>query len=312
MVSAFAGVGFGISGEVSVPVAVERSSLWNHLIDSIPPLDQPWIILGDFNCCRFETEKAGGSCLSDSRLGELNNLVFKCGVQDLSSTGLLYTWCNQRLNSPIYIKLDRILVNTALLDSLPLAYYKVEPPFGSNHSPLIFISTHAKPTSARFKFKNYWINMEGFWDDVYTAFSVKTSRSPLAAFSHSLQCLKRSLKLRHWASSNFLSSSILDLKAKQHSCLLELQKQPLDSLLNSSLKSINENLAALQSHWSSWIAQRAKASWLTQGEDDLGFLFAKLRQRSNKNCIKEITTDEGHFNTHSEVSRAIVSHFKNL
>ncbi|XP_028554975.1 uncharacterized protein LOC110097432 [Dendrobium catenatum] len=278
----------------------ERRSLWTNLENSIPPPNQPWVILGDFNCCRFETEKAGGSLLTDSRLGELNNMVFKCGVQDLSSTELFYTWYNQRVDSPIHIKLDRILVNSALLDYLPLAYYRVVPPTGSDHSPIIFIASHDKPIAARFKFKNYWTNMEGFWDDVFSAFSANSSRSPLAAFSHSLQCLKRSLKKRNWASSNFLSCSIMDLKAKQHSCLIELQNQPLDINLNSNLKSINDDLAALQTHWSSWITQRAKASWLLHGEDDLGFLFAKIRQRCNKNCIKEITTDEGHLTSHSE------------
>ncbi|XP_020681303.2 uncharacterized protein LOC110098734 [Dendrobium catenatum] len=235
----------------------ERRSLWNQLIDLTPPLDQPWIIMGDFNCCRFDTEKVGGTCLSESRLGELNNVVFKCGVQDLSSTGLFYTWCNQRVDNPIHIKLDRVLVNSALLDHLPLAYYKVDAPQGSDHSPLIFNPSHDKPISARFKFKNYWTDMEGFWDD-------------------------------------------------------ELQHHPLDNDLNNRLKSINGNLASLQAHWSSWLTQRAKTSWLSQGEDDLSFLFAKIRHRSNKSCIREITTDEGHFTSHAEVSRAIVNHFKKL
>ncbi|KAI0489401.1 hypothetical protein KFK09_029243 [Dendrobium nobile] len=35
----------------------ERKSLWDNLLDNIPPLDQPWVIMGDFNCCRFESEK---------------------------------------------------------------------------------------------------------------------------------------------------------------------------------------------------------------------------------------------------------------
>ncbi|PKU87389.1 hypothetical protein MA16_Dca008485 [Dendrobium catenatum] len=229
----------------------ERKSLWNLLVDSVPPRDQPWVILGDFNCCRSNSEKASGSLLPNSRLGELNNMIFNCGVHDLSSTGLFYTWFNQRVDNPIHIKLDRVLVNSSLLDYLPTAYYQVVPPLGSDHSPLIFKSLHDKPISARFMFKNYWVNMEGYWDDVLEAFSLRTSRSPIASFYHSLHSLKGKLKNRSWASSSYLSASILALKDKQHQCLLRIQEHPLDLELNHNLKSINDELASLQTLWTS-------------------------------------------------------------
>ncbi|KAI0500636.1 hypothetical protein KFK09_018852 [Dendrobium nobile] len=158
----------------------DRKHLWDQVL-IFTPSDHPWIILGDFNCCRFQSEKAGGSTISGSRLGELNSMMFNCGVQDLSSTGLFYTWFNQQVDNPIHIKLDRVLVNNALLDFLPNAYYLVEQPLGSDHSPLIFKSSVQKPRSSRFMFKNYWINMEGYWDDVYTAFSSRSARSQMAS-----------------------------------------------------------------------------------------------------------------------------------
>ncbi|XP_020695252.2 uncharacterized protein LOC110108798 [Dendrobium catenatum] len=290
----------------------ERKALWNLLADNIPPQDQPWIILGDFNCYRFESEKAGGSSPLSSRLGELNNMIFNCGVQDLSSTGLFYTWFNQRAVDPIHIKLDRVLVNAAFLDFLPSAYYKVEPPLGSDHSPLILVPTNAKPISTRFMFKNFWTNMDGFWDDVHNAFSSRTVRSPLASFYHSLHSLKGSLKNRIWASSSYLTNSIHEIKYMQNQCLLDLQSQPLNLELNSNLKCINEKLASLQANWTSWITQKAKALWLTHGEEDVGFLYAKIRSRNNRNIIKEITTGDGHFFDFNDISKAVVNHFKML
>ncbi|XP_020704825.1 uncharacterized protein LOC110115796 [Dendrobium catenatum] len=290
----------------------DRKHLWESLTSSSPPLDHPWVIMGDFNCYRYETEKAGGTMSSNGRLGELNSMIFNCGVQDLSSTGLFFTWYNQRADNPIHIKLDRVLVNNALLDFLPTAYYTVESHLGSDHSPLIFNSTHDKPISVRFMFKNYWINMEGYWDDVLEAFASRSARSPMASFYHSLQMLKRAFKNRNWSSSSFLSNALLEIKSKQHQCLAELQANPLDVELNHNLKKINEELASFQANWTSWLAQRAKVLWLTKGEDDLGFLFAKIRSRNNKNCIKEIVTSEGHFITFSDISKAIIKHFESL
>ncbi|KAI0515590.1 hypothetical protein KFK09_008255 [Dendrobium nobile] len=291
---------------------VDRKQLWESLFTISHSMDQPWIIMGDFNCFTYDSEKAGGTTSSNSRLGELNSIIFNCGVQDLSSTGLFFTWFNQRVENPIHIKLDRVLVNNALLDFLPTAFYTVETHIGSDHSPLVFKSTHDKPLNVRFMFKNYWINMEGFWDDVLAAFSSRSARSPMASFQHSLQWLKRAFKSRNWASSSYLSNAMLDIKSKQKLCLVELQACPLDLELNQKLKSINEELATLQAQWTSWLAQRAKTSWLTRGEDDLGFLFAKIRSRNNKNCIKEITTSEGRFSTFNDISKAIIKHFEGL
>ncbi|PKU63786.1 Putative ribonuclease H protein [Dendrobium catenatum] len=290
----------------------ERKHLWEAISSISNTLDQPWVIMGDFNCYRFESEKAGGSSSSNSRLGELNSIIFKCGVHDLSSTGLFYTWFNQRVENPIHIKLDRVLVNNALLDLFPTAYYTVESHIGSDHSPLIFNSSHEKPKSVRFMFKNFWINMEGFWDDVLHAFSSRSARSPMASFHHSLIELKRVFKNRSWATSSYLSNALLEVKNKQHLCLVELQATPLDMEINQNLKKINDELASLQANWTSWLAQRAKTLWLSKGEDDLGFLFARIRSRNNKNCIKEITTLEGHFTTFSEISRSIIRHFEGL
>ncbi|KAI0493263.1 hypothetical protein KFK09_027539 [Dendrobium nobile] len=37
----------------------ERSLLWLQLRDNDPSSSMPWIVMGDFNCCRYQNEKAG-------------------------------------------------------------------------------------------------------------------------------------------------------------------------------------------------------------------------------------------------------------
>lgn len=105
----------------------ERRLLWDSLKDLNPGPSQPWIVLGDFNCCKSPSDKAGGSPLLADRLGELLNVTFDCGLVDLSSVGLNFTWLNQRIEQPIHIKLDRIMVNSALLDLFPLCLLQGPP-----------------------------------------------------------------------------------------------------------------------------------------------------------------------------------------
>ncbi|KAL0906049.1 hypothetical protein M5K25_024510 [Dendrobium thyrsiflorum] len=101
------------------------------------------------------TMQVGDAPLSTGGLGELNNVLFDCGVQELAL-----------VDQPIHIKLDRTLVNFALLDIFPMAYYKVVSLSSSDHSPVMFMASRIKTNFTRFMFKNYWVYMNGFWDEV--------------------------------------------------------------------------------------------------------------------------------------------------
>ncbi|KAI0524434.1 hypothetical protein KFK09_003803 [Dendrobium nobile] len=290
----------------------DRKVLWDSLLQISNNINLPWAIMGDFNCYRYEFEKVGGAPLPSGRLGELSNFIFNSGLQDLSSVGLLYTWFNQRIDLPIHIKLDRILVNSEFLDFFPNSHYKVDSPFGSDHSPLILLANTVNRTYSRFMFKKFWLNRDDFWEVLLTAFNSPNKASPIYAFYNCLKFLKNKIKGMDWSSSSFLSNAILEAKNHQLQCINALQISPLDHHLNSNLKSATENLNLLQLEWSSWIIQRAKSYWLSHGEDDLGFLYAKIRSRSNMNLIKEISTSQGLITGHQNIAVEHIEHFKKL
>ncbi|KAI0488370.1 hypothetical protein KFK09_028200 [Dendrobium nobile] len=290
----------------------DRKALWSSLLDLSSHIDSPWVIMGDFNCYRFDHEKVGGNPSSNARVGELNSFIFYSGLQDLKSVGLLFTWFNQRLDSPIHIKLDRMLINSSFLDLFPLSYYKVDSHSGSDHAPIFLIASHHKKVISRFMFKEFWLKLDNFWEELLLAFERPLGASPITSFYDSLKSLKGAIQNKNWCSSNFLSSCILELKNQQAQCLASIQRDPINLELNLRLKNTNEQLAYAQVAWSSWITQRVKAYWLSHGEDDLGFLYAKIRARNNRNMIKELETPSGLLTTHSEVAMALVGHFQAL
>lgn len=287
----------------------DRLSLWDNLLEISANITNPWVVMGDLNCCRFDFEKVGGTPIPPGRLGELPNFIFDSGLQDLASVGLFFTWFNQRGDMPIHSKLDRILVNTEFIDLFPTAYYKVDPPSGSDHSPLVMMAHLKNRTSSRFMFKNYWTKKDGFWEDLLYAFDRPNFASPIADFYNSLCDLKQAIRKRNWASSNHLSNAILEAKSLQQILLADIQRNPLDLDLNASLKSANDNLHSLLADWSSWISQRAKTYWLSHGEDDLGFLYAKIRSRKNRNNIKELSSQSGLLTSHQDIANALIDHF---
>ncbi|PKU60898.1 Putative ribonuclease H protein [Dendrobium catenatum] len=205
-----------------------------------------------------------------------------------------------------------MLINSSFLDIFPLAYYKVDSHSGSDHAPIILLANPVKKGASRFMFKEFWLSIDIFWDELLTAFDRPLAASPIASLYDSLAALKNAIKKKNWFSSNYLSYNIMLLKNQQALSLEQIQNDPLNPELNISLKNTNEQLALAHVAWSSWISQRAKAYWLSHGEDDLGFLFAKIRARTNKNLIKELATDTGILTSHAEISKALVDHFQSL
>ncbi|KAL0905575.1 hypothetical protein M5K25_024006 [Dendrobium thyrsiflorum] len=106
--------------------------------------------------------------------------------------------------------------------------------------------------------------------------------NPLAAFFHKLSKVKSLIKTMDWSSSTAIEASLMNLQDNQNHLLSLLDSDPTNFQVNSSLKQINSEIAALTS-WDSWIKQRAKENWLKQGEDDLKFLYSKIQARKNFN-----------------------------
>ncbi|XP_020704264.1 uncharacterized protein LOC110115389 [Dendrobium catenatum] len=291
---------------------VERQILWRDLSDIAAIIASTWIILVDFNCCRYTNEKAGGSLLTNSKVSDFNNLIFNIGAHELSYVGHFFTWFNQRTGNPIHIKLDRMLVNEVWLQTYPNSYYLVDDPQISDHSPIILHNALKIQQKHRFLFKNYWVSKPEFWDELISVFSQRFHSSPIHSFCHKLKTLMLNIKSKNWVSSNALQSEILELTSSQNSILRQIHDAPLELDLNLALKEINHKLLERNSNWSDWVIQRAKAKWLTCGEDDLRFLYSRINARHNTNLIKSITTSEGTFSNPTDLNNAIIRHFHKL
>lgn len=81
-----------------------RTFLWNdikHIYDTFPNI--PWLLVGDFNICRFSEEKIGGKDLSVANLRSFNDCISLCGLTDTKSIGSNWTWHNNQMgDSRIY------------------------------------------------------------------------------------------------------------------------------------------------------------------------------------------------------------------
>ncbi|KAL0927427.1 hypothetical protein M5K25_001594 [Dendrobium thyrsiflorum] len=287
-----------------------RSCLWDQIRSSVPSQDTPWIIMGDFNCCRFASDKLGGNVISQSSMGEFNSMIFDTRLTDMHSIGNKYTWFNQRQDCPIHIKLDRVLVNDSWLHTFPNTYYSVQAPSCSDHCPLILQNTDISHANHRFMFKNYWTSLDCFWHIVLDVFSISSVGNPISDFCGKLKLLKSRIKREPWANSNAIQDHLDDLYSKQSAYLGLLSTEPDNPSLNSLLKYINKQILDSSHLLSSWIIQRAKASWLSQGEDNLKFLYAKIKRRmALRNSALNLSTSSSPLR--ADAVNDIIQHYQN-
>ncbi|PKU59129.1 Putative ribonuclease H protein [Dendrobium catenatum] len=292
--------------------ALERKDLWNSISLAAPSCGIPWFVAGDFNCCRFASEKSGGTVLHHSNLVDINKMIFDNKLMDSHSVGSFFTWFNQQATNPIFIKLDRGLVNEDWMKVFPNAYCSFQSPSCSDHSPIILHPGLDSPSNHRFLFKNFWTKEDKFWVHLLNAFSKPISGNSLSHFCNSLKVLKGDIKQENWANSNFITTQLDSLNSKQRDILALIDRTPMDPSLAISLKEINYKISEASSSHASWIIQRAKAKWLHHGEDDLKFLYGKIRSRvgSSKSVVNLFSCNPNV--SRGEVIHSITTYFQEL
>ena len=103
---------FSISFIYGLNCYIQRRHLWSSLCAlSAGLLSSPWILLGDFNVVRYNTEKLGGNQDWPAYMNELNDCCLSSSLDDLHFAGQLFTWSKGSGSSYLARKLDRSLVN---------------------------------------------------------------------------------------------------------------------------------------------------------------------------------------------------------
>ncbi|KAL0313715.1 UNVERIFIED_CONTAM: hypothetical protein Scaly_2907400 [Sesamum calycinum] len=141
-----------------------RRDLWGVLRTlSAGILEEPWLVLGDFNAVIDDSEVCGRAADTSASMAEFRSCIFDTGLVQLPSTGCPFTWhnCSEGTRS-LWKRLDRMLVNEAWLEAWPDSSYICALPSTSDHSPLVLTGTHRDAEHAIFRFDNYLARQPGF------------------------------------------------------------------------------------------------------------------------------------------------------
>ncbi|KAK4707386.1 hypothetical protein R3W88_033075 [Solanum pinnatisectum] len=134
---------------------------------------------------------------------EFIGVIEACGLLDLGFNGPRFTWSNQRgINSRIWKRLDRAMVNDRWLQDIPHTNITHLPSVGSDHCPFL-MEIQARPHDyiKYFRFLNYWADQPSFTDTVTRCWERPIEGQPIWIFHQKMKRLASTLST--WSKEQF-------------------------------------------------------------------------------------------------------------
>lgn len=92
-----------------------KSQLWEDIKRLSSQMNDPWLIMGDFNSILNTDDRPVGSQVQIGEMKDFMEYVNQCNFIELSIVGRNYTWTNRH----VYSRIDKILVNDEWMINMP-------------------------------------------------------------------------------------------------------------------------------------------------------------------------------------------------
>ncbi|XP_039133793.1 uncharacterized protein LOC120270793 [Dioscorea cayenensis subsp. rotundata] len=296
----------------SVYGPVDRSrkqAFWDELRAVSGESMVPMVICGDFNAIfALEDKVTGVPNLEDIRCA--NAFLQDYAFFEPSSKGRRFTWTNGQSN-PIWVKLDRFLVNGAWAERFPRLTQSSLPRLGSDHVPIRLEAGSHLVCPKPFRFEFVWTTAEGF-SEIVKNWWKESSFSGCGAFILSKKLSNLKVKLKHWAKFDFGS-----IKLRKLDLLRQLEE--LDLINEDRGLSVSEQqqelaliacLEEIRKQEEIYWKQRSRLQWLKDGDENTKFFQAVANGRKNRNFIPYISKDGSRVENLYDIGKFFEAHFR--
>ncbi|GJV33899.1 RNA-directed DNA polymerase, eukaryota, reverse transcriptase zinc-binding domain protein [Tanacetum coccineum] len=291
-----------------------RKPLWRELIcHSLVVKDEPWLLMGDFNVILDPSERSAGSSYFTSGMEDFRDCLGEIGVEDLSMSGLKFTWNKSPGKTDgLLKKLDRVMCNGAFVEKFVNSNALFLPFVASDHTPAVVqipVISRAKPRP--FKFANFLADKEEFLPIVKDVWDSHIPGYAMFSVVSKLKLLKKPLRKLKFAQGD-LAKKVVESRHE----LERVQAMMVDDSHNSVLR--NKEIECLKVYKEamrdeeSMLKQRAKVSWLSEGDANTKFFHKTVKGNLNRNRIENVEDMDGLMFSGQCVGDQFVKHFRSV
>ncbi|VFQ59730.1 unnamed protein product, partial [Cuscuta campestris] len=288
----------------------DRLPLWESITNH-NPVDQPWIVGGDFNTVTTLTEHQGNvpPCLRS--MEDFTDCILTCSLLDPCLKGNTFTWMGNRTKGRVLRRLDRVLINQATIDQHSEIFLYHLGKTSSNHKPLLLDCINYQYNGPKpFRFLNAWTLDKSFIGLVKESWNSTTNGRGMRGLASKLKSLKKCIK--EWNNTHF-GNIFSQVKEAELEDLQAQEKYELDDSANNReacnlahaklLKACNKE----ENYW----AQKANIKWLSSGDASTKFFHSFVKGKRRKASIRLLKNQDGkEMVDQNEISSYIVSHFE--
>ncbi|XP_074314333.1 uncharacterized protein LOC141649545 [Silene latifolia] len=279
----------------------ERLPLWARLKEFASSIRCGWLVCGDFNNVMRPNERLGSS-VTDAETKDFIMCMEFCGLLEMSSSGAFFTWNNKHESSTrVYSRLDRCFINDDWLLLFPDAIANFLPEGEFDHTPCVIDTTiSSQRGKGVFRYFNMWSSAPEFLQVVEQGWNIHVQGVKMFKVVRKLKLLKKDLK----ALNRSLFSDIENSAEVASVLLLDLQRKLVLDPYNKNLMDEEREAAAsyklLAEARHSYLAQKAKAGWLVEGDENSSYFHSRIKGRQARNKVLQILDMNGSLKTSTD------------
>nr|GEU47494.1 hypothetical protein [Tanacetum cinerariifolium] len=257
-----------------------------------------WILMGDMNVTLFSNEHSTGCSHVTADMCEFRNCVNNIEVEDISSSGLFYTWTKNMFNvksgdtSGVLKKLDRIMGNEEFINKFPNAHAIFLPYLIFDHSPNVIVLPNTLQIKKRsFKVHNSVADKAEFNPTILKHWNKEFEGCFMFKLVKKLKSRKRDLKQLTWKDGNIFDKVKL-LRGQLREVQIKINKNPDSKQLREEERSMLVDYVEAMKDEENILFQKAKIKWLCLGDRNNSYFHKVLKSMMNRGRISQISDDK--------------------
>ncbi|KAH7848199.1 hypothetical protein Vadar_021663 [Vaccinium darrowii] len=287
-----------------------RKVQWEELIRYRQQCSEDWVVWGDFNDVLWADEKQGGRNREAWSLKAVRDFVTKLEAVDLGFSGYPFTWANRRGgNGLIKERLDRALASPGWRIRYDRALVQNLFAVGSDHAALLVDTNPPKFSGHRqFRFDNRWTDYPGCKDVVCGGWQRHFPGSKMFNVFNKVRSTRK--ELRAWSKEQkFNARKRINELQGQLKEIGEDREHGDTGKIRELEKELGEAWVQEEKYW----RQKARISWMVEGDRNTAFFHAKVTQRRRKNAIAGIQDANGLWcDSQEQIAKEFVQYYQGL